>query len=196
VSGAIGGPATVRGQERRTAVLDALERLLRDRPLAAVDVAQLSAEAGLTRSGFYFYFPTKEAAVEALLWDVFEQMGEAAAGFLDGDGPPAAVVERSLRGVAELWERHEHLLAAMLVASATDAGAAAAWERWLAAWVERVARAVEEQRAAGRAPAGPPAHDLAGVLIGMNVHAFSRPGPPPLEALVHTWQTTIYGAPA
>jgi AcrR family transcriptional regulator len=186
-------PTTARGQERRGAVLEALDRLLRERPLAAIDVAQLSAEAGMTRSGFYFYFPTKEAAVEALLWDVFDAMNASAEVFFAGESPTRAQLEEALTHVAGLWATHNHLLDAMLAAATTDPGTRASWAAWIAAWVERVAATIERERARGLAPDGPDPHALASVLIGMNVHAFQQPGPPPLDALTAAWINTIYG---
>lgn len=187
---------TARGAERRAAILEALERLLRERPLAGIDVAELSAEAGMTRSGFYFYFPTKEAAVQALLWEIYDEMIASAGVFFAGDAPGRPQLEAVLARVASHWATHEHLLAAMIAAAATDPRAAAAWEEWTGAWVDRVAATIDAERARGVAPDGPDAHALAGVLIGTNILAFSRPGPPPLDALVSTWMGAIYGRTA
>lgn len=186
-------PTTVRGQERRGAILEALERLLRDRPLAAIDVAQLSAEAGMTRSGFYFYFPTKEAAVEALLWDLYEEMAGFAGTFLDGDGPPHIELRDALGHVAELWATHEHLLGAMVTAAGTDARVRTTWDAWTTAWVDRVAGTITSERRHGHAPDGPDPQELGRVLIGMNIHTFQQPGPPPLDALATIWNNAIYG---
>ncbi|WP_354701785.1 HTH-type transcriptional regulator EthR [Paraconexibacter sp. AEG42_29] len=186
-------PTTVRGQERRGAILEALERLLRDRPLASIDVAQLSAEAGMTRSGFYFYFPTKEAAIEVLLGDLYEEMVGFAAPFFDGDAPPSVELHEALGHVAALWATHEHLLGAMVTAASTDPRAGATWDAWTAAWVERVATTIAAERRRGVAPDGPDPQELAQVLIGMNIHAFQQPGPAPLDALTAVWSNAIYG---
>ena len=67
-------PGPKSGDERRTALLTALEDLLESRPLAQIGVADISRAAGVTRSAFYFYFPSKAAAVAALLADFHEQM--------------------------------------------------------------------------------------------------------------------------
>lgn len=186
-------PATPKGRQRRDALLTALGTLLRERPLSEIDVRELTERAGVSRSAFYVYFPSKEAAVEALLWDIYDEMVVAVRPFLEGGKPPRATLERGIGDVATQWRRHEHLLAAMRLAATTDPAAAATWEAWRAEWIEITARTIELERRAGAAPDGPPAEDLAAVLIGMNIDAFSRPGPPPLSAMVTVWVNAIYG---
>lgn len=186
-------PVTPKGRQRRTALLAALEQLLRDRPLTAIDVRDLTEQAGVSRSAFYVYFPSKEAAVEALLWEIYDEMVASADRFFRGGAPAYDVLEESLEHVAQLWADHRHLLRAMLAAAAVDPRAAATWESWRTAWVERIAETIASERRLGAAPDGPPAADLAAVLIGMNIDTFSRPGPPPLAALTTVWVTSIYG---
>ena len=45
-----------KGERQRRAILDTLARLVADRPIGELTVGEITAEAGVTRSGFYFYF--------------------------------------------------------------------------------------------------------------------------------------------
>jgi TetR/AcrR family transcriptional regulator, transcriptional repressor for nem operon len=51
------------------ALLDAAERLFRERGIEAVRIADVSAEAGLTHGAFYGHFPSKAALAEAACRD-------------------------------------------------------------------------------------------------------------------------------
>ena len=65
-----------RGEHRRAALLHALEAQLQERALADISVASITREAGVARSAFYFYFPSKNAAVAELQWFLTEQVEE------------------------------------------------------------------------------------------------------------------------
>jgi AcrR family transcriptional regulator len=158
-----------RGDRRRRAILDAVELLLRDQSIAALSVEDVADAAGIARSGFYFYFESKYAALGALLAGVWDEMAVAAAPFFAGsDEPPTAYVPRTLAALDDAWTRHEHLLVAMVDATGTDPGARELWELWMGRWSAGIAERIEAERAAGRAPAGTPAPALAGVLLRMN----------------------------
>src|SRR3712207_3457614 len=88
------------GDQRRQAILDAVEQLLRERSIADLSVEDIALAAGISRSGFYFYFESKYAALAETLTDVFEEMLEAASAFFEGtDEPPAGFVPRALTQV-------------------------------------------------------------------------------------------------
>jgi TetR/AcrR family transcriptional regulator, ethionamide resistance regulator len=192
-----------RGDRRRRAILDAVEGLLRDRSIAALSVEDVAETAGIARSGFYFYFESKYAALGALLAGAWEDMAQAAGPFFAGsDEPPATYVPRTIAAVDGVWRTHEHLLVAMVEASATDSGARDLWEAWIGRFVELTAARIDAERAAGRAPAGPPARWVAEVLLRMNersCYAASRRGASRRErdevarALAAVWLATVWG---
>jgi TetR/AcrR family transcriptional regulator, ethionamide resistance regulator len=193
-----------RGDRRRRAILDAVEALLRDRSIAALSVEDVAEAAGIARSGFYFYFESKYAALGALLAGVWDEMARATAPFFEGsDEPPAAYVPRTLDDLDAVWTRHEHLLVAMVDASGTDPGVRELWEFWMGRWTAMTAERIEAERAAGRAPAGPPATALAEVLLRMNersCYAASRRGARRREreamrrALAAVWLASVWDA--
>ncbi|MCW3010456.1 MAG: hypothetical protein JWO90_860, partial [Solirubrobacterales bacterium] len=145
-----------KGEVRRAALLAALEELLRERPLAAVGVSEVSAKAGLTRSAFYFYFPGKEAAVTELLHGVFEEMLGGARTWMNGEGDPRDGLGTALEGTVRLWREHRHLILAMLDARDGDPAVRALWDWWIERFVPPLGSAVEGVRAGGGAPAGGP----------------------------------------
>ncbi|MGE0068455.1 MAG: TetR/AcrR family transcriptional regulator, partial [Solirubrobacterales bacterium] len=55
------------GDERERAILGTAERLLEERPLSEISVADLAAGAGISRPSFYFYFPSRDAVLMTLV---------------------------------------------------------------------------------------------------------------------------------
>jgi AcrR family transcriptional regulator len=192
-----------RGDLRRRAILDAVEALLRDRTIAELSVEDVAEAAGIARSGFYFYFESKYAALGALLAGVWDEMARATAPFFEGsDEPPATYVPQALDDLDAAWTRHEHLLVAMVDASGTDPGVRELWEFWMGRWSEMTTERIEQERAAGRAPDGVPAHALADVLLRMNersCYEASRRGASRRErnemkrALAAVWLASVWG---
>jgi TetR/AcrR family transcriptional regulator, ethionamide resistance regulator len=191
-----------RGDRRRRAILDAVASLLRDRSIADLSVEDVTEAAGIARSGFYFYFESKYAALGALLAGVWDEIARAAAPFFEGShDPPTSYVPRTLADLDAAWTRHEHLLVAMIDAAGTDPGARDLWERWMSRWSQLTAERIESERAAARAPAGAPAGALAEALLRMNersCYAASRRGATPRErdemkeALAAVWLAAVW----
>jgi AcrR family transcriptional regulator len=61
------GARTVRGEQRRTALLDAAEQVFRKHPYDDVRVADIVTAAGTSHGTFYKYYGSKEAAFEAVV---------------------------------------------------------------------------------------------------------------------------------
>src|ERR1044072_7706037 len=55
------------GDDREGAILATLERLLGERALSEISTDDLARGAGISRPTFYFYFPSKDAVLLALL---------------------------------------------------------------------------------------------------------------------------------
>jgi AcrR family transcriptional regulator len=189
-----------RGDQRRTALLRSLDEHLQESSLESVNIADISRAAGVTRSAFYFYFENKQAAVAALMENMYDEAVEATA-LLGGSDTPAQNIEATIRSLFGAWERHRHLYRAMLDARATSAAVREMWESDRASFVPLVAEVIEGERAAGRAPDGPDAGDLATVLLELNDRALERLARGDglaREALtgtvVHVWLCSIYGS--
>ncbi len=191
--------ATARGDQRRSALLGALDALLQESTLEAINISEISRRAGVTRSAFYFYFENKAAAVAALMEQMYDDTAAAAA-HLTGEGTPRERIEGTIRGLFASWDRHEHLCRATLEARASSPAVRELWDADRESFVPVVAAVIDDERAAGRAPDGPPATTLATVLLELNDRMLERValgGPLEREELVEgvvtVWLRTIYG---
>src|SRR5438132_268267 len=111
-------PGPRRADLRRQALLDALEQLLEHKPLDQIGIAEITRKADVTRSAFYFYFPTKAAAVAALLSDLYEQLETVAASwYAGGPGTPRERVQTGFEESIKVWRTHAGLLVAMFDAT-------------------------------------------------------------------------------
>jgi TetR/AcrR family transcriptional regulator, ethionamide resistance regulator len=192
-----------KGDERRTALLAALDHHLQESSLDSINIADISRRAGVTRSAFYFYFENKAAAVAALSEDFYDEVHRASVAMAGTEGTPKERIEATIRGVFTAWEHHEHLFRAMLEVRATSPSIREMWDADRQSFVAPVAAMIQGERAAGRAPDGPDATALATVLLELNDRVLERlalGGPltrdEHLEAVVTIWLRTIYGRTA
>lgn len=184
-------------------LLGALEELLETRALADIGVADISRAAGVTRSAFYFYFPSKAAAVGALLADFYDEIMVAAEEWYEGgSGSPQERLRAGMEASVARWRQHEALMVAMLDAVGTDSEAREIWHAWIDGFIERAAARIREDRAAGLARDTVDARVLAAVLVGAAFHAMERdvrairagqrPTDLVVDALTEVWVRAIY----
>lgn len=196
--------SAARGDARRTALLESLDEILREQSLTdssldSINIAEISRRAGVTRSAFYFYFENKQAAVAALMEEMYDQ-AFAATGELSGDATPAGNISATIVGLFDAWERHQHVFRAMLDARATSPAVRELWDSDRQSFVGPVAEMIEAERASGRAPGGVDATSVATVLLELNDRMLERLAlsggtarPQLQEAVIEIWLRTIYG---
>lgn len=163
-----------RSDHRREAILDALDRWLREESLEAVNIAEISKQAGVTRSAFYFYFENKGAAVAALMGRMVDEVFAVNDAFTMAEDSPDGRIHAMLDGLFASWEGHRHMFKAMLDARGTSASVRDIWDEARESFVESVAEMIRAERAAGRAPAGVDAEVLASVLLEFNDRLLER----------------------
>jgi AcrR family transcriptional regulator len=197
------GPS--KGDEREAAILDTMASLLAGgRALAAVGIDDLAQGAGITRSSFYFYFDSREAALRALAARVADRVLESSHRWLRRDEEePYDALRRAGAAYLELWRDEGPVLRAISAASATDPELSAFWNEARRQFVEAAAEQIRRDRDAGVALAGPPeAMDLAGVLSAMSERVCSaatatklsaKGGERVIDALATVWHRSIYG---
>jgi TetR/AcrR family transcriptional regulator, ethionamide resistance regulator len=197
-----GGPA--KGDRRRQAIVDAVEHLLQTRSIGELSVEDIAAEAGISRSGFYFYFESKYAALADALSDVADGMERAADDFFGDTGrEPRDYVNEALTGVSRMWRQHSDLMVAVVDAAHSDTGARALWDAWQARFVEGISRAIENERASGRTQAdGVGTEELSKALLAMNVgtyydlartRASDEEAERAVAALATVWLSAVWG---
>jgi AcrR family transcriptional regulator len=192
-----------RGDSRRAALLAALDELIATAPLAEIGIADITHTAGLTRSAFYFYFPSKAVAVAALLADFSDEMIDAAEAWYEGGpGSPEDRLRFGFDASVALWRERAGLMVAMLDAVGSDADVRAIWDAWIDGFVERVAERISDERAAGLSAATSDPRALAAVLVGAVFAAMERDvrairaghaaSDEIIAALVEVWQRAVY----
>ncbi|GAB2888098.1 TetR/AcrR family transcriptional regulator [Nocardioides pacificus] len=164
-----------RGDVRRAALLEALDEVLRESggDLEPVNIADISARAGVTRSAFYFYFENLPAAVAAVSQEMYDEI-LSVTDVLVGQGPPRERITTTIHGLVDIWDRHRHLYRALLEAHHSSPGVRGMWETGRRMLAERIAEMIEAERAAGTAPPGPDAVPLATVLLDLNENLLER----------------------
>jgi AcrR family transcriptional regulator len=199
------GPAPDRrpvgqGDQRREALLRALDDLLHESDLESITIADITARAGVTRSGFYFYFENKASCMAALGADVYVESIAAAGHLADGSLSPAQRIERMTEDLVATVRRHHYLYRAMLEARRHGGGIREMWDGYLESFVVPVAQYIDAERAAGRAPAGPHSRTLATLLLQLSDRTLEQLGPADTpddrhraEALATIWLRSIHG---
>ena len=87
------------------AILDAAERLLRQRSQASI--AGVAKEAGVSRVTVYAHFPTREELIEAVVARATRAANESIEGAKPGEGDPVEALERVITISWDELERHE-----------------------------------------------------------------------------------------
>lgn len=128
---------TGKGQERRLAILDAATAQLLEAGYAGFSIRQVAQRLGLRLSNVQYYFPTREALLEALLNRVLDDalaefgrsggsdLGAVVRFVLDGQTPQACGL------FLELW-----------ALAARDPGARASMDRFYAAYRMQIEHAI------------------------------------------------------
>lgn len=191
------------GDERERAILETAERLLEERPLSEIAVEDLARGAGISRSAFYFYFPSRDAVLLSLVELMVE---ESAAGRAEALArlaeEPGAGWRQGLGAIFETFRSRPAVILAGAGLHATNAEARVLWSEVAERWVEDVTAIIEAERDRGVASPGLPARDLAIALVQMNervLYANFAAETPSLtddklvDVLVEIWLRTIYG---
>ena len=190
-----------RRDQRRAALLRALDELLRERELDTITIAEIAARAGVTRSAFYFYFENRAACVAMLGSERYEKALATSERLFASDQPPQQRIQAMVSGLFAAWEGRQYLYRATLEASRTSATLRAIWNAYRESFVAPVAAMIEHERSAGRAPAGPDSPTLASLLLDLSDAALERLTPDDphttrlrTDALAAIWFRTIYAA--
>jgi AcrR family transcriptional regulator len=189
---------SLRSDERREAILDALDGWLQESSLDAVNVAEITAQAGVTRSAFYFYFENKAAAVGALMERLITEIFVVNVEFTTGDSPPRDRVHTMLTGLFDSSDRYRHVFSAVLEARGSSLTVRKIWDDARDAFLPSVAGLIRAERPGD----SPEPEVLAAVLLEFNdrmLERFILGGPLTrtqlIEGAAAVWLSTIYGQP-
>ncbi|MCT7661537.1 TetR/AcrR family transcriptional regulator [Mycobacterium deserti] len=192
------------GDERELAILTTAERLLEQRGLAEISVDDLAKGAGISRPTFYFYFPSKDAVLLALVEQVINEAdrnADAAMGGMDAAVDPAGVW-KAINALFSTFGSHQAVTLAGAAARPTNPQVRALWSQFMQKWIDHTTSSILAERERGAAPESIPAADLATSLNLMNertmLAAFAAEVPSIsaeqlVDTLAHVWVTSIYG---
>jgi AcrR family transcriptional regulator len=163
-----------RSDYRREAILDALDTWLQESSLEAINIAEISKQAGVTRSAFYFYFENKGAAVAALMERMIDETIVVNEHFTSRGDAPRNRIYAMLDGLFAMRARHHHLFKAMLEVRGSSTSVRDIWDGARESFTESIAEMIRTDRAAGRAPDGLDPDVLAAVLLEVNDRLLER----------------------
>lgn len=159
-----------KGDRQRRAILDVLPALLREQSFSRLSIGGIAKAAGLSRSGFYFYFDSKETVLAVALAEAWRDLEERNTFFRTprpGDSRYEHV-RRSIAATASVWEEHSALLVAFMQARDTEPVLEEMWEGWMRGLTERLAEFIAEEAGPGGAePVSSDRHRLATVLLDL-----------------------------
>ena len=106
-----GPPA--RGDDREAQILAIGERLVTEGAYSKTPTSSIAAEAGLSRSGFYFYFASKDELLAELVGRTLGQAIERLAVSVEGlEDDPRSLIRSVVQGSASMWVDHAPVLCA------------------------------------------------------------------------------------
>lgn len=188
-----------KGDLREQAILDAAAALLEEKPFAEIAVEEIATAAGISRSSFYFYFPSKEALLRAL----DARLGSAALDRHHGDLPLPEAIRRNVENAFRSWQEQGPLYRAIVSNLGSDGELSEQWDSQVTEMVARAEERIRRERRAGRALPGPPsAHSLASALTSLNEQCmlaitagrpFAVDASEVVKTLTAIWLRAIYG---
>jgi len=60
-------PDTKKSEKKYNLILDALQQLLEEKKIQNISVSEIAQKAGIGKGSIYYYFPSKEAILDALI---------------------------------------------------------------------------------------------------------------------------------
>ena len=200
-------PRTHEGNsDAEVAIFDATERLLADTPFYELSVAQIIAEAGISRATFYFYFSSKFAVLSGLLARVIEEMFEVIQPFTQRDEAvtPQKALEDSLSAVISMWVDHRPALRAIHEHWNTTDELRFLWSDAVQRFTQAAAAELDRERTAGLARNGVDSRQLAAALIwsterclyvsGLDVDPNLGNETQAITPLLMIWNSALYGS--
>ncbi len=187
------------------AIFTATEALLAEGSIRELSVAQILAEAALSRATFYLYFGSKFAVAASLLARLTDEIFEFVQPYVnrEPDGDPCEALTQSLQAAIEVWARHRPISRAGHEHWSTNEEIGEQWMAAIELFTDAIAAQIERDRRAGLAPPGPEPRALAASLLwgtqnclyaaGLEVDDDLTGEQATLAPLAAMWTRSIYG---
>ena len=188
-----------KAERTRVEILEAAVDFLWTNRFRDLTIAKLMSGTSAGRSAFYQYFGDLYELAEALLRGLESDIFEVATHWLNDDGDPVSLLEKSLSGLVDVTYERGPILKAVSDASRSDGRLEKEWNRFLGQFDDAVTTRIEQHQATGLIAsfdARPVAMALNRMDASLLLQAFgSRPRsqPKPIrEAIIRVWTSTLY----
>jgi len=171
--------APTKGDQRESALLDAARVVFREKSISQVTIDELAGAAGIARSGFYFYFESKQALLAALVDQVVGQVDAEMSEWLGSDGLDRGALRRGLRRSLARWMVDGRWLREAFIAPDPGPDMLQVRDRLFANGCTLFRARIERDLRAGLTVGGPPELVATMVLNLRNMtfaDAFAKPG--------------------
>lgn len=109
------------GSGTKSAILDAANRIVREKGAEHLTLELTAAEAGISKGGLLYHFPTKEALIQGMILDYLERFSRDYEQIARADPQTAGSWTRSyLQVTAQDQQRAPGMSSGLLAAAATD----------------------------------------------------------------------------
>lgn len=179
----------------REHILQAAIRMLSRQGFAQTSLLDIATEAGMSKGALHYHFPTKEALIADVLQAACDAVAQRTAAVWESASDPSQSLRAALQ---ELWrvraERSQEvlvvadLLAQSLYDSALRAQLAAYYERGVAQIEEQLARHLKAWGLRLAVPSAMAARLLIGLLDGLVMQVFVKPGSVSQEDVLDAFQ--------
>jgi TetR/AcrR family transcriptional regulator, ethionamide resistance regulator len=187
--------------ELRERILKALRELLSERVFDSVSVADIIAAAGVSRASFYFYFPSKQAALAELVRRAVNAGHEAAQPWVRAQAGPREALRAGIDAGAELWLDNAAVLRAIVESWASDPQLRELWLAQMAMFTEAAIARIEGDPQIAARITNVDVRALAASLTwtGERLYYLAACGVPPfddravlVDTLTHLWVSALY----
>ncbi|WIM99852.1 TetR/AcrR family transcriptional regulator [Actinoplanes oblitus] len=148
--------APTKGDQREQALLDAARAVFRDKPIGQVTIDELAGAAGITRSGFYFYFESKQALLAAVVDQGIAEADSEMAEWLGSAGHDRDSLRRGLAAGLARWKVDGRWLREAFLAPDPGPDVMQIRDRLVGQGCTLFSRRIERDARAGLTVGGPP----------------------------------------
>ncbi len=183
-----------KGDQRERALLDAARLVFREKSISQVTIDELAGAAGIARSGFYFYFESKQALLAALVDQVIGENDQEMAEWLAADGLDRPALRLGLARALARWKVDGHWLREAFISPDPGPEVLHVRQRLVADGCSAFSRRIERDLRAGLTVSGDP-QLLATMVINLRsvtfADAFADPRAHPDDVLLDTLTDAI-----
>lgn len=189
-----------RREETKARLQTAMLQQLRNSSFQELRVEDIAEAAGVSRSGFYFYYPDKTTLLIDSVGDIGGLVFEQATKWWQGEGEPGELIRAALEGIAQIWVEHGDLLRVAVEVATYEEHFRDFWNDLLNPFIDATAAHIEAEQQAGRVHAELDPRGTAEVIIWgfervlYQIIALDGRGPEDVvEPTTAVWRLALYG---